>query len=199
MTNKKLPLSFYTRDDVLRISRELLGKYLMTNIDGVLTGGMIVETEAYNGREDKACHAYQKRTPRTEVMYEEGGRAYVYLCYGIHQLFNIVTHKEGYADAVLIRAIEPRIGVEEMLLRRGMKKNEARVTAGPGSLSKALGIDRSHYGLSLNSDTIWLEDRGVQIPEEQVMRSPRIGVDYAEEHAALPWRFTVKENPWLSR
>ena len=123
----KLRKSFYERDNVVEIAKDLLGKYLFTNINGELTGGKIVETEAYNGLNDRACHAYQKRTPRTEVMYGEGGKAYVYLCYGIHHLFNIVTNKKGYADAVLIRGLQPVEGInvmKERLSSIGVSINE---------------------------------------------------------------------------
>ena len=110
----KIPKSFYQREDVVKIAQELLGKYIFTQVDGKVTAGMIVETEAYNGRNDKACHAFLKRTKRTEVMYQPGGLAYIYLCYGIHHLFNIVTNRSGLADAVLIRAVEPAFGLQTM-------------------------------------------------------------------------------------
>ena len=196
----RIPLSFYQREDVVQISRELLGKFLFTHIDGVLTGGMIVETEAYNGRTDKACHAFGgRRTKRTEVIYHAGGVAYVYLTYGIHYLFNIVTNQEGLADAILIRAIEPVEGIEAMMDRRGLEKPEKRLTAGPGVLSQALGIDRDHYGLPLNGDTLWLEDRQINLSEKQIEARPRVGIAYAEEDALLPWRFSIRNNPWVSK
>ena len=147
---KKLDAAFYHREDVVLVSRELLGKYLCTNINGQFTCGKIVETEAYCGRNDKACHANDGlRTKRTEIMYHAGGVAYVYLCYGIHRLFNIVTNKNGLADAVLIRAIEPVEGMEVMLKRRKIEKISARLCAGPALLTQALGIDLAHYGCSL--------------------------------------------------
>ena len=196
----KIPLSFYQREDVVQISRELLGKYLFTYINGVRTGGMIVETEAYNGRTDKACHAFGgRRTKRTEIIYHTGGVAYVYLTYGIHYLFNIVTNQEGLADAILIRAVEPVEGIEAMMDRRGMEKPEKRLTAGPGVLSQALGIDRDHYGLALNGETIWLEDRQISLSENQIEARPRVGIAYAEEDALLPWRFSIRNNPWVSK
>lgn len=196
----KLPRSFYTRDNVVQISRELLGKYLVTHIDGIRTSGMIVETEAYDGARDKACHAHlNRRTNRTEVMFHQGGVAYVYLCYGIHHLFNIVTNEEDRADAILVRAIEPEEGTEEMMLRREMNSLKPNLTAGPGSMSKALGIRTGHYGQSLLDDTIWVEDRGVVIPDDQIIASPRVGIDYAEEDALLPWRFRIKGNKWTSK
>ncbi|MBB6611409.1 DNA-3-methyladenine glycosylase [Pontibacter sp. Tf4] len=196
----KLPREFYTRPNVVQIAQELLGKYLYTTIDGMLTGGMIVETEAYSGENDRACHAHlNRRTARTEIMYHEGGVAYVYLVYGIYNLFNIITNIEGRADAVLVRAIEPEIGLEEMLLRRDMQTIKPNLTAGPGVMSIALGITRKHYGEDLTGNTIWLEDKGITIPDEKIMTVPRIGIDYAGDDALLPWRFYVKGNKWVSR
>src|SRR5476651_2049751 len=140
----KLPLSFYTHNDVLAITRNLLGKYLMTRIDGVVTGGYIVEAEAYNGVVDKASHAYGNRlTPRTKTMFMQGGVAYVYLCYGIHEMFNIVTSVEGQPHAILIRAINPTDGLDVMMFRRNMLAAKPTITSGPGSVAKALGISRS--------------------------------------------------------
>ncbi|CAN5881337.1 DNA-3-methyladenine glycosylase [soil metagenome] len=196
----KLPRSFYTRPDVVTISRELLGKYLFTEQDGIRTGGMVVETEAYAGTGDRACHAHlNRRTKRTAIMYHEGGVAYVYLVYGLHALFNIITNEEGRADAVLIRAIEPTEGVEEMLLRRNLPALQPNLTAGPGVMSQALGISPRHYGTNLTGAEIWLEDRGLVVPEEEVLASPRVGIDYAGEDASLPWRFRIKGSRWTSR
>lgn len=196
----KLPVSFYTRPDVVQIGRELLGKYLITEIGGVRTGGKIVETEAYSGRNDKACHSHLgRRTSRTEIMYHQGGVAYVYLTYGIHNLFNIVTNSVGMADAVLIRAIEPLEGIEEMLLRRELPKLEKRLTAGPGVLSQALGISREQYGAPLTGNTVWIENRNEELKEEDIIARPRVGVAYAAEDALLPWRFSIKNNPWVSK
>lgn len=200
MNNKpyvKLPLSFYLRADVVKIARELLGKYLFTCFDGKLTAGKIVETEAYCGRNDRACHAYLRRTERTEVMYQPGGRAYIYLCYGIHHLFNIVTNREGLADAVLVRAIEPVIGVEEMKVRRG-KETLRRLTSGPGILSQALAIHRDFTGTDLLGAQIWIAEKAGDESVE-IRSDVRIGVDYAGEDALLPWRFYVKDNVWVSK
>ena len=195
----KLSKSFYTRDDVTLIARELLGKILCTNIDGTLTSGIIVETEAYS-QSEKACHAFGgKRTARTEIFYNDGGLSYVYLCYGIHYLFNVITNRAHTADAVLIRAIEPLEGIEEMLSRRGMDQIAHRIAAGPGSVSKALGIDKSHNGHHLTDENIWIEDRGITYKKSQIIASPRVGVDYAGEDAKLPWRYRVKDNPWVSK
>jgi DNA-3-methyladenine glycosylase len=195
----KLSKSFYTRSDVTLIARELLGKVLCTNIDGVLTSGIIVETEAYSQRE-RASHAYGgKRTPRTETFYNVGGISYVYMCYGIHYLFNVITNWHHTADAVLIRAVEPLEGIEHMLQRRGMDKIAHRIAAGPGSVSMALGIDKSHNGIELKDGQIWIEDRGIIYKKSQIIASPRVGVDYAGEDAKLPWRYRVKDNPWVSK
>ncbi len=189
-SQNKIAPDFYCRKDVLEIGRELLGKVLMTQIDGVLTGGIITETESYMGAEDKASHAYQnRRTPRTEVMFENGGVSYVYLCYGIHHLFNIVTSVEDVPHAVLVRAIEPTIGKNHMLKRR---KQTKLTTTGPATVTQALGIKTHHSGISLMGDTIWLEDHHTPISKDKISESPRVGVDYAEEHALLPWRFQLK-------
>jgi DNA-3-methyladenine glycosylase len=196
----KLPQSFYLGSDVVAISKKLLGKYLFTSIDGLVSGGFIVETEAYNGAIDKASHAYgNRRTKRTEVMFEEGGVAYVYLCYGIHEMLNVVTSAEGHAQAILIRAIEPTEGIETMLLRRNMHKVKPNITAGPGSVAKALGIDRRLNGISLQGDALWIEDRGISFSDDQVAAVPRIGVAYAGQDALLPYRFYVKGNPFVSK
>lgn len=196
----KIPRSFYERDDVVNISKELIGKVLCTNIDGMFTAGKIVETEAYNGRTDRACHAYPDvRTKRTETLYENPGIAYVYLCYGIHHLFNIVTNKEGYADAVLIRAVEPLEGEGCMVERRGKEKGKPVISNGPGKLSQALGITTEYDKTDLLGDRIWIEDRSLEIPQHSIKSSERIGVDYAEEDAALPWRFTLEDSKWVSK
>jgi len=196
----KLPQSYYTRTDVIAISKNLLGKYLFTCIDGLISGGYIVETEAYNGAVDRASHAYGNRlTKRTETMFREGGIAYVYLCYGIHEMLNVVTSTEGHAQAILIRAIEPTAGIEAILLRRGMGKIKSNITAGPGSVAKALGIDRKLNGISLQSDELWIEDRGLSFTDDQIAAVPRIGVAYAGQDALLPYRFYVKGNIYVSK
>lgn len=194
-----IPLDFYRRDDPIAIARELLGAVLITELDGQRTVGRIIETEAYRGWGDAACHAHAgSRSPRTEVMYGNGGTAYVYLCYGIHNLFNIVTNGPQRADAVLIRALEPLDGLSTMLERRGLSKPEKRVTMGPGSLSKAMGITRELYGKLLVPGKVWLE-WGERLPDEKVKTGPRIGVDYAGEDAKLPWRFWEANNGYVSR
>ncbi|HXC03328.1 MAG TPA: DNA-3-methyladenine glycosylase [Bacteroidia bacterium] len=188
-----LPLSFYRRDDVVQISRELLGKYLVTRIHGKLTSGIITETEAYAGITDKASHAYGgKRTARTETMYAEGGVAYVYLCYGIHHLFNVVTNTENIPHAVLIRAVQPQEGLETILKRRGMNKPVPNLSAGPGTASQALGITLQNNGLALTGDKVWIEDRCLIIKPSSIVTGTRIGVDYAGKDAKRPYRFLIK-------
>jgi DNA-3-methyladenine glycosylase len=196
---EKLPLSFYQRKDVLRIAKDLLGKILVTNWRGIITSGRIVELEAYAGVIDKASHASGgRRTARTEVMYSEGGYAYVYLCYGIHHLFNVVTNSKDIPHAILIRALEPVEGIEEMLLRTGKKKLDHTLTRGPGNVSKALGILTKHTGMSLLGDKIFITDDSGQFSKNQIGVSPRIGVDYAGKDALLPYRFYIKGNPFVS-
>lgn len=188
----KIERSFYLREDVVAIARDLVGKHLFTRYDGHLTGGMISETEAYNGIVDRASHAYNgRRTGRTEVMFREGGVAYIYLCYGIHSLFNIVTNRSGVPHAVLIRAIVPTHGVALMLDRCGRKKRERDFGYGPGIVSRALGIHYSDTGTDLLGDRIWLEDRSPGIDGRDIQMNKRIGVDYAGEDADLPYRFTL--------
>lgn len=196
----KLPYSFYQNPDVNGLAVQLLGKQLFTFIDGRLTGGTIVETEAYKGVEDKASHAHGGRfTPRTQTIYEAGGVSYVYLCYGIHHLFNVVTAPQGTPHAVLIRGLEPLEGLEVMLERRNMASLKPNLTAGPGALAKALGIDKALNAKDLLGEEIWIADNGIYYTEDQLVASPRVGVDYAGDHALLPWRYYVKGNKYVSR
>jgi DNA-3-methyladenine glycosylase len=196
----KLSASYYHSRNVVALSKDLLGKYLFTYIDGVITGGQIVETEAYCGVIDKASHAYgNRKTPRTQTIFMQGGIAYVYLCYGIHEMFNIVTSVEGEPHAILIRAIEPTEGLEMMLLRRNMAALKPNITAGPGSVAKAMGISRAINAFDLTGGTIWVEDRGVVIPGDKIAAVPRVGVLYAAEDALLPYRFYVKGNIYVSK
>lgn len=189
----KLPREFYVRPDVVQIAKELLGKFLLSRIQDSVTGGMIMETEAYAGPEDRASHAYNNRlSTRTEIMYHSGGVAYVYLCYGIHHLFNIVTNIEGIPHAVLIRAIDPSDGIDLMLRRRHMKKVAPNLSSGPGTLTQALGIQTSLTGTDLTGNQIWLEDRGIVVSENQITASPRVGVSYAGKDANKPWRFRLE-------
>lgn len=196
---KRLLSDFYRRADVVRISRDLLGQYLFTRIGGrAVTGGRIVETEAYAGATDRASHAYgSRRTRRTAVMYEAGGVAYVYLCYGLHALFNIVTSVEGVPHAVLVRALEPTHGIPIMLKRRRKTRLDRTLTAGPGALAQALGIMVRHSGQSLLGNEIWLE-QGIELRPEEVAATTRVGVDYAGADAKRPWRFRVRANVWTS-
>lgn len=190
---KKLPLSFYGNSDVLTVAKKLLGKKLCTQINGKFTSGIIIETEAYAGETDKASHAFGgKFTERTKTMYEGGGTAYVYLCYGIHHLFNIVTNKKGVPHAVLVRAILPIDGMEIMLKRRKKIKIDKSFSNGPGTLSQALGIHVKHSGLNLTKDEIWVEDIGNTISEREISCTKRIGVEYAGKDAKLPYRFLLK-------
>jgi len=194
----RLADSFYQRNDVVRIARDLLGKALFTNIDGVVTGGVIVETEAYSWKE-RGCHAYgKKKTPRNAVMFEGGGLTYVYLCYGMHHLFNVVTNVADIPEAVLVRALQPTHGVAEMEIRRQGIRSPIQLTSGPGKLTKALGIDRKMNGKSLDGYDIWIEESDFRVGPRSIGRSPRIGIDYAGKDALLPWRFFIKKNPWVS-
>lgn len=195
---QKLSLDFYQQHDVLKISQQLLGKYILTYFDHSLTGGMIIETEAYHGAEDRASHAFGMRvTKRNAVMYQAGGVCYIYLCYGLHFLLNIVTHQVDVPHAILIRAIEPTVGLEAMLERRHKSKVDRHLTGGPGTVAQALGINLTHNGLSLTDSQIWIEDRHVRVPQEEILASPRVGVDYAGEDALLPWRFRLKNSQWV--
>jgi DNA-3-methyladenine glycosylase len=196
---QKLTIEFYKRKNVVLIARDLLGKIITTNIDGVVTSGRIVETEAYAGIADKASHAYDgKRTKRNEPMYEHAATAYVYICYGIHQMFNIVTNDKEIPDAVLVRAIEPIEGIDTMLLRTGKKNANSTLTKGPGNVGKALGVYKIHSGINLLGDVIYLASDGYKIDEKQIGSSKRIGVDYAGDDALLPYRFYVKDNKYVS-
>lgn len=188
----KLGEEFYLREDVVRIARELLGKHLLTDLGGGVTGGIITETEAYAGVIDKASHAYNnRRTTRTEVMYSRGGIAYIYLCYGIHSLFNIVTNKEDVPHAILVRGIKPVIGLEIMQERTGKHKIGAVEGNGPGKVSSLLGIHYSQTGTSLVGDQIWIEDRNFDLNSFDIIKGPRIGVGYAGRDALLPYRFVL--------
>ena len=196
---RRLDHKFYDRKDVTKIAQELLGKLLVTKFNGITTSGRIVETEAYAGAGDKASHAYgNRRTARTEVMFGKPGTAYVYLCYGIHHLFNIVTNKQHVPHAILIRALEPVDGVEDMLIRTGKEKLDNTLTKGPGNVSRALGIFTHHTGTSLLGDEIFVIDDGLRFKQSQIAITSRIGIDYAAEDAYLPYRFIVRESPYVS-
>lgn len=196
---KKLPAAFYMRDDVVTITKELLGKVLVTKFDNAVTAGRIVEAEAYNGPFDKASHSYgNRRTKRTEVMYGTGGVAYVYLCYGIHQMFNVVTNVQGIPNAILIRALEPVTGIAAMLERSKKMVPSFDLTRGPGNVARALGLHTTHTGMSLQSDDLFIADDGLKYNESDIAVTARIGVDYAAEDALLPYRFIVNGNKYVS-
>ncbi|MDE3144216.1 MAG: DNA-3-methyladenine glycosylase [Bacteroidota bacterium] len=196
--NKLLP-QFYLRTNVVTIAKDLLGKVLVTQFNGILTAGRIVETEAYNGAIDKASHAFgNRRTKRTEIMFSKGGCAYVYLCYGVHHLFNVVTNTENIPHAVLIRAVEPVTGIETMLLRTNKIKLDHSITKGPGNVSKALGISTKLTGKSLLSDELFIADDDYKINKSNIVATTRIGVEYSGEDALLPYRFIIKNNPFVS-
>ena len=195
---QKLPLSFYLGTDVVKIAKELLGKVLVTNWNDEYTSGRIVETEAYAGETDKASHASKGRTARTDIMFNEGGKAYVYLCYGVHQMFNIVTNQEGKPDAILIRGVEPIDGIDIMLKRTGKKKADETLSRGPGNVGKAFGFHTSQCGLLMNSKDLFIADDGFKVFKAMIGTSPRIGVDYAGKHADWHYRFFLKGNKYVS-
>lgn len=198
---ERLRRAFYTRTDTLTVARELLGKRLVVPArEGARVSGRIVEVEAYLGAEDKAAHSFGwRRTARTETMYRAGGTVYVFFVYGMHHQFNVVTGPEGAPTAVLVRAVEPEEGSEEMFERRAVSK-ERELTSGPGKLCKALGIDRSFDGEDLTkSARVWLEDAGARLKPEEIAAGPRIGIAYAQEYALKPWRFWIKGNAFVSK
>lgn len=196
----KLPHTYYLNQDALFVARNLLGKVLFTHIEGETTAGIITETEAYLGQQDKASHAYGgRRTNRTQTLYSQGGVSYVYLCYGLHHLFNVVTAPQGQPHAVLVRAIEPLIGKQIMEQRRNMPATKSAISSGPGSAAKALGINGSLNGADLTGDEIWIEDHGIRYETDAIAATPRVGVAYAQEDALLPWRFFVKGNKFVSK
>ena len=198
ISTKKLKPEYYLGSNVVQLAKDLIGRVLVTNVDGLISKGVIVKTEAYRGYDDKACHANNgKRTKRNEVMYEEGGKAYVYLCYGIHHLFNVVTNVEDKADAILIRALHPIAG-EKSMASRFLKKRKL-LSNGPGILTKAMGITVEMTKLSLIGNLIWIEEGVVQKGELEIVESKRVGVDYAEQDADLPWRFYLNGNINVSK
>ena len=196
----KLNKSFYCSNNILDIAQSLLGKILYTNFSNKLTGGMIVEVEAYLGATDKACHSYNnKRTKRTEAMFESGGISYVYLCYGMHYLFNVVVGEKNNPCAILIRAIEPIDGIKVMLKRRNFTKLKNNLTNGPGKLTQSLGITNRANQQSLIDTLVWIENQNIKIMKKDILSSSRIGVDYAGQDAKLPYRFYIKNNQWVSK
>lgn len=196
---QKLDSRFYDRKDVLKIARELLGKILVTQFDGIRSSGRIVETEAYAGINDRASHAFGgRRTNRSEHLYGPPGSIYIYICYGMHHLFNVITNKNDIPHGVLIRALEPLEGVEQMLIRTDKPKADFTLTRGPGNLARALGMTKLHNGKNLFSEEIFIEDDGLRYKKDQIGITSRIGVESAREDAELPYRFIVKGNPYVS-
>jgi DNA-3-methyladenine glycosylase len=198
----KLEKDFYLSEDVVALSKDLLGKYLYTKIGGKITAGIITETEAYAGEIDRASHAFgNRRTKRTEIMFADGGVSYVYLCYGIHHLFNIVTNYKDVPHAILIRAVKPAEGIKTILERRNITPQKdlqkqidtqyKKISGGPGTVSQALGIKTEHSGLDLTGNKIWIEDKGIKVTKKDITAGPRVGVDYAGEDAKLPYRFIL--------
>ncbi|MEO8066619.1 MAG: DNA-3-methyladenine glycosylase [Flavobacteriales bacterium] len=188
-----LKRSFYLQEDVVDLARRLLGMVIVTGSGSGRTSAIITETEAYAGEPDRASHAFGgRRTPRNEVMYGIGGTAYVYLCYGIHNLFNVVTNAKGIPHAILLRAVQPLEGMDTMRMRRGGTMRE--LCAGPGTLTKALGIGLHHNGVDLVNGAIKIEERGFHVPDHAVIVGPRVGVEYAKQDARLPYRFRVAKD-----
>ena len=196
---KKLPIHFYTRPDVVLIAKELIGKIVVTNFEGKITSGRIVETEAYIGLTDRASHSFGgKRTARNEHMYAAAGTAYVYICYGMHHLFNVVTNAKNIPDAVLIRAVEPITGIDIMLGRTGKIKLDNSLTKGPGNAAKALGISKINSGINLHQPEINIAEDEFEITKESIGVSRRIGVEGSGDAALKPFRFYVKGNRFVS-
>lgn len=194
-----LPRSFYLENDVCAIARSLLGCVVRTEIDGLITTGLIVETEAYVGVSDRASHAWNgRRTARNEAMWMNGGIAYVYLCYGLHHMLNIVTNIEGVPHAVLIRATAPEEGLDVQMHRRKMQRLSPALSNGPGKCAQALGIDRRVNGMPLHSAEIQVY-RKVDIEASLVIASPRVGVSYAGPDAALPYRFRISGHSFAGK
>jgi DNA-3-methyladenine glycosylase len=198
---RKLGPEFYRREDTIALARELLGKRLVVadGARGERVSGRIVETEAYMGPEDRAAHSYNnRRTARTETMFRAGGLAYVFFIYGMYYQFNVVTNREDVPQVVLVRAVEPEEGIELMRERRGVRK-DVELTNGPGKLCVAFGIDRSYNGEDLCGGRIWIEDAGLTLRARDIASGPRVGIDYAGEFVRKPWRFWIKDNPFVSR
>ena len=196
---KKLSLEFYRRNDVIQIAKELRGKIVVTNVEGIITSGRIVETEAYVAFVDKASHAYNgKRTLRNEAMYASAGAVYVYICYGMHNMLNVVTNDLNIPDAILIRALEPIKGIDDMLVRTGKKVFNNTLTKGPGNVAKAMGITKTMSGLMLGNNQINIYDDQFLIPNNKIGISRRIGIDGAGVDALLPYRFYISGNEFVS-
>jgi DNA-3-methyladenine glycosylase len=196
---KKLPIQFYKRTNVVLIAKELIGKIIVTHFNGQITSGRIVETEAYIGLTDRASHSYGgKRTARNQYMYANAGVAYVYICYGMHHLFNVVTNAKDVPDAVLIRAVEPVIGIDIMLNRTGKLKLDNSITKGPGNVAKALGILKKHSGINLLRGEIYIGDDGFVMEDNLIGISRRIGIESTGDAVEKPYRFYIKGNRFVS-
>ncbi|MEO8795902.1 MAG: DNA-3-methyladenine glycosylase [Daejeonella sp.] len=197
---RKLSADFFQREDTLTIARELLGKVLISNINDQLTGGIIVETEAYQGPLDRGSHAYGgKRTARNEMMYNRGGLVYMYICYGIHDMINVVTGSNDSSHAILIRALQPTLGLEVMRERRNIYNQDKRLCQGPGALSKAMGLNKSHNGIDLQHDLIWIEDQNINFSNDEILETARVGMNFDGPYKTIPWRFLVKDNKYVSK
>jgi len=194
--SSKLSRSFYSRP-ALEVASDLLGKVLVRRIGRKRLSGKIVETEAYVGPHDLACHASKGHTPRTSVMFGPPGHAYVYMIYGFYFCLNVVTEPVGHPAAVLIRAVEPLENLEIMRRFRKNPEKETNIASGPGKLCMAMSIDKTLNGANLLGNVLWLEDR--DLPPDPISVSPRVGVDYAGEYKDKPWRFFVDKNPHVSR
>lgn len=196
----KLPLSFYQRDDVVLIARELIGKDIYSNIGGQLCAGTIIETEAYCGPSDRGSHAFDnRRTPRNDMMFQAGGLVYMYICYGIHNMLNIVSGTEGLSRAILIRALQPHTGIDAMRERRSIFNKDQRLCQGPGALAQAMGLNKVHNGADLQKDVIWIMDAGTRYSEADIMASARVGMNFEGPYKTIPWRFYLKGNQYVSR
>ena len=195
--NKKLSQSFLQKP-TLDVAQALLGKYLVVRLGKNILAGKIVETEAYIGEDDLACHASKGRTPRTEMLYQKAGTAYVYLVYGMYHCFNIVTEHADFPSAVLIRAVEPTEGIEEMQKRRRQKALH-NLASGPGKLCMALGITKRINGKTVLGSALYIEDRGEIVPQKDIIKAKRVGVDYAKHCKDYRWRFYIKGNGFGSK
>ena len=195
-----LSRSFYAREDPVVVARELLGKVVRVQFGKVgMCAGRIVETEAYGGPLDRASHAWKGKTARNGSMFGRPGTAYIYLCYGIHRMFNVVTAPEGVAAAVLIRGVEPIDALNKMARRRKLPAHHVRLTAGPGALTQAMGIQMKWDRSDLVCGPIRIEDDGMRFPDTEIQAGRRVGVGYAGPAAKFPWRFSIRGNPWVSR
>ena len=198
---KIIPKNYYQNQDILFLAKDLLGKVLCTDFNGEYCEAKIIETEAYKAPEDKGSHAYQNlRTKRTETMFQAGGHAYVYLCYGIHSMVNVVTGPENLAHAILIRAVEPMNNIQIMKDRVKTKKKDFLLGSGPGNVCKAMGISTDNNGVELfKKGKIWIKDSKEIIDQSNIVASPRVGIAYAEQWAHKKWRFYIKDHPSVSK